>query len=148
MTGLAIQIMYFGNLNDFLPRNKKNKPLIISVRVHQTVKDIIEANGVPHAEVDIILLNGISVTFNKHVREGDNLEAFPIHCYFRKKKLRHLIPAPLKTPKFMMKPWGSSPGCSGCAGSIRHFSRTVPTITSFRSPSVKEGLFLPAILIY
>jgi uncharacterized protein len=46
------------------------------------VKDAIEALGVPHPEVDLILINSTAADFSAHVHDGDYISvypAFPIH---------------------------------------------------------------------
>jgi hypothetical protein len=53
------------------------------VRTPTTVKHMMEAFGVPHAKVDMILANGESAGFNRILREGDrviwpNFEAFDV----------------------------------------------------------------------
>jgi uncharacterized protein with PIN domain len=42
------------------------------------VKDVIEAAGVPHPEVDVILVNGQPVTFAYRVHPGDEIAAYPV----------------------------------------------------------------------
>lgn len=44
----------------------------------QTVKDLIEAAGVPHTEVDLVLVNGESVSFEYQVCDGDRVSVFPV----------------------------------------------------------------------
>jgi len=43
-----------------------------------SVKDIIEGLGVPHTEVDLILLNGVSVGFDQSVADGDRMSVYPV----------------------------------------------------------------------
>jgi hypothetical protein len=42
-----------------------------------SVKDAIEAIGVPHTEVDSIVVNGISVGFGCHLKDGDAVSVYP-----------------------------------------------------------------------
>jgi hypothetical protein len=37
------------------------------------VKDLIEAAGVPHTEVDLVIVNGEPVDFRYRVRDGDRI---------------------------------------------------------------------------
>jgi uncharacterized protein with PIN domain len=39
---------------------------------------MIEAFGVPHTEVDLILVNGRSVGFSRHLRDGDRISVYPV----------------------------------------------------------------------
>ena len=43
-----------------------------------TVKQAIEALGVPHAKVEVILANGESVDFSYVVQEGDRISVYPV----------------------------------------------------------------------
>ena len=40
-----------------------------------SVKDLIESFGVPHTEVDLILVNGVSVGFDYRLQAGDRVIA-------------------------------------------------------------------------
>jgi uncharacterized protein len=40
------------------------------------VKDLIEAVGVPHPEIDLILANGESVDFGYQVQDGDRISVY------------------------------------------------------------------------
>lgn len=61
---------FYEELNDFLPSSKHKKWFRYSFKIHQTVKDAIEAVGVPHAKIDLILVNGGSVDFSYHLNKG------------------------------------------------------------------------------
>jgi hypothetical protein len=43
----------------------------------RSVKDLIESQGVPHSEVDLILVNGEAVGFDHRVRDGDRVSVYP-----------------------------------------------------------------------
>ena len=51
----------------------------VAVPVHdsRSVKDAIESVGIPHPEVDIVLVNGRSVGFDHLVRGGERIDVFP-----------------------------------------------------------------------
>lgn len=44
----------------------------------RSVKDAIEAAGVPHTEIDLVLLNGESVGFDQLVEPGDRVSVYPL----------------------------------------------------------------------
>ncbi|MEE8136092.1 MAG: twitching motility protein PilT, partial [Thermodesulfobacteriota bacterium] len=48
-------------LNDFLPDQYKNLQVQYSFDGKPSIKDSIEAIGIPHTEVDLIVVNGNSV---------------------------------------------------------------------------------------
>jgi hypothetical protein len=78
---------FYGDLNDFLPLHRRRRPFEQELKEIAAVKDVIEALGVPHPEVDLILVNGISVGFGYQVQSGDRLSVYPL--------FRHLEVAPL-----------------------------------------------------
>lgn len=45
--------------------------------VNQSVKDLIESQGVPHTEVDLILVYGVSVGFTYIVKDEDYISVYP-----------------------------------------------------------------------
>lgn len=52
--------------------------VIRSFDVPGSVKDMIEASGVPHTEIDLIIANGRSVDFSYRVQDGDRIGVFPV----------------------------------------------------------------------
>ena len=66
-------IRFYAELNDFLPAERRNRTSTYAFGVSGSVKDVIEALGVPHTEVDLILANGQSVDFSYRVRNRDRI---------------------------------------------------------------------------
>ena len=64
---------FYGELNDFLPRESRQRALRHTYLDSAPVKDIIESLGVPHTEVHLILVNGISSGFSYTVQDGDSI---------------------------------------------------------------------------
>ena len=75
--GKSITLRFYEELNDFLPANKKKIPYELPFFGSPTVKDIIESQGIPHTEIDLILVNSISVDFNYHIIHGDRISVYP-----------------------------------------------------------------------
>lgn len=61
-----VTFRFYEELNDFLPVNRQKTDFEIDFKGKRSIKDMIEALGVPHTEVDLILINGKSVDFNKY----------------------------------------------------------------------------------
>ena len=57
------QFRFYAELNDFLPEKRKKKPFSYSFYGSPSIKDAIESLGIPHTEIDLILVNGVSVDF-------------------------------------------------------------------------------------
>jgi hypothetical protein len=77
MRGSA-RFRFYGSLNDFLPRSKRNNWIELTFNNLPSVKDSIEAIGIPHVEVDVILSNNCPVHFRYIVQPNDHLEVYPI----------------------------------------------------------------------
>jgi uncharacterized protein with PIN domain/sulfur carrier protein ThiS len=67
----------YAELNDFLPSIRRFVPFGHYFEVHASVKDMIESMGVPHTEVDLILLNGMPVDFSHKLQDGDRVSVYP-----------------------------------------------------------------------
>ena len=55
---------FYEELNDFLPKHRRKTDFEAKFKGKRSIKDMIEALGVPHTEIDLILVNGKSVDFN------------------------------------------------------------------------------------
>jgi uncharacterized protein len=97
-----VHIRFYEELNGFLhPRNRKvtiNLPL----NGKTTVKDVIESLGVPHTEVDLILVNGNSVEFGYAPVAGDLVSVYPVFESLGIESVTRLRPKPLRNPKFIL----------------------------------------------
>ena len=69
---------FYAELNDFLPPERRFTEFSHQFLDVATVKDRIESLGVPHTEVDLILVNGESVDFTYRVRDGDRVSVYPV----------------------------------------------------------------------
>ena len=69
---------FYEELNEFLPSEKRKKFFAYTFNGTPSVKDAIEANGIPHAEVDLILVNSVSVGFSYNLRDGDRVSVYPV----------------------------------------------------------------------
>jgi len=65
------------------------------------VKDLVEGLGVPHTEIDLILVNGRSVDFDYRVASGDRISVYPMFEAFDISGLTYLRPEPLRELRFV-----------------------------------------------
>jgi len=72
----------YGSLNDFLARGAERETRV-ELREPAAVKDVIEARGVPHPGVALILVDGESVPFEHRIRGGDPDDASLAECSHR-----------------------------------------------------------------
>ena len=69
---------FYAELNDFLPPGDRQRPIERRVDAPGAVKDFIEAFGVPHTEVNLVLVNGEPAGFAHPVRPGDRVGVYPV----------------------------------------------------------------------
>ena len=62
--------------------------------VRPSIKDLIEGTGVPHTEVDLLLVNGESVDFSYPVRDGDRISVYPVFESFDIAAVTRVRPQP------------------------------------------------------
>src|SRR3954465_2509688 len=68
---------FYEELNDFLPPARRGHEFASPCARAATTKHMIEALGVPHTEVELVLLNGESVGFDVRLQEGDRVAVYP-----------------------------------------------------------------------
>jgi uncharacterized protein with PIN domain len=68
---------FYAQLNDFLPEEQRHQAVEYSVPGKPSVKDAIEAMGVPHTEVALILINSQPQGFEASIEEGDEVAVYP-----------------------------------------------------------------------
>ena len=92
---------FYEELNDFLPDNRKKRDFEVDFSGRRSIKDMIEALGVPHTEIDLILINGKSVDFSHILHEGDRVSVYPVFEYLNIKKVTRLRKLPLRKTMFI-----------------------------------------------
>jgi hypothetical protein len=68
---------FLDELQAFLPRERRNQAFQYSCARAATLKNAIEALGVPHTEVGALNVNGEPATLQRTVRDGDVVEVHP-----------------------------------------------------------------------
>jgi len=96
-----IYLRFYEELNDFLPEEKRKKRFVHQVIDRTSVKDLVESLGVPHTEIDLILVNGKSVNFKYILNDTDDISVYPVFESFDITEVQHLRPKPLRKPKFV-----------------------------------------------
>ncbi len=93
---------FYEELNDFLPSPRRKVTFVHEWRGSASVKDMIESLGVPHTEVDLILVNGESVDFSYRPRDGDRISVYPMFESLDISSVQRLRPRPLREPRFVL----------------------------------------------
>jgi uncharacterized protein with PIN domain len=68
---------FYAELNDFLTRDHRQKEFTVPCARAATTKHMIEALGVPHTEVELVLVNGESAGFDRLIADGDRIAVYP-----------------------------------------------------------------------
>lgn len=64
MNMAEVTFRFYAELNDCLPEEKRHVSFVHRCKLPASIKDMIESLGVPHTEVDLILVNDESVDFS------------------------------------------------------------------------------------
>ena len=97
----SAEFRFYEELNDFLAPERRKRDFHYEFARAATVKNAIEALGVPHTEVELILVNGESVDFSQLLREGDRVAVFPRFEAFDVRPLLRVRPEPLRVVRFV-----------------------------------------------
>lgn len=99
---MRAQFRFYAELSDFLPTKRRQRSFVQPFEGNPSIKDTIEAIGVPHPEVDLIIVNSESVDFDYHLQDGDWVSVYPIFETIDISPLIHLIPEPLSQVRFVL----------------------------------------------
>jgi uncharacterized protein len=97
-----VDVRAYAELNDFLAPDSRGVTVRRPFRSHQTVKDVLEAMGIPHTEIDLILVNGDPEGFSHRPTTGDRIAAYPMFEAFDIGSTARLRPTPLRHPRFVI----------------------------------------------
>ncbi|MFZ2177174.1 MAG: Mut7-C RNAse domain-containing protein [Rhodococcus sp. (in: high G+C Gram-positive bacteria)] len=98
----CVTVRVYAELNDFVAAEYRGVAASRPFRAHQTVKDVIEAMGVPHTEIDLILIDGEPVSFGYRPRAGDRIAVYPLFEALDIGSIARLRPEPLREPRFVV----------------------------------------------
>ncbi len=135
-------LRFYEELNDFLPPARRKVEFAYPFDRRASVKDVIESLGVPHTEVDLILVNGRSVGFDHIVRDGERISVYPVFEGLDIGPVQRLRPEPLRDPRFV---------CDANLGRLAKYLRLLGLDTGYRNDyrdaevaelSVREGRIL------
>jgi uncharacterized protein with PIN domain len=105
--GSQINIRFHDELNDFLISNQRNIEFNHPLNSSRSIKDLVESIGVPHTEIDLIIVNGKSVNFDYLVVTNDHIDLYAPSKYIAPElaaisPLIHCQPEPLANPRFIL----------------------------------------------
>jgi len=92
---------FYEELNDFLARPLRRRAFSCVCAHAATAKHMIEALGVPHTEVELILVNGESVGFERQLNDGDRVAVYPKFEALDIQPLLRVRARPLRVMRFI-----------------------------------------------
>lgn len=93
---------FYAELNDFLAPEKRGRSFPHAFDGTPSVKDRIESLGVPHTEVDLVLVDGQPAGFDHLLRGGERVAVYPVFEAFDISPASVLRTAPLRDPRFVL----------------------------------------------
>jgi uncharacterized protein with PIN domain len=96
------EFRFYGELNDFLLPGQRQRTIIYCFSGHPGIKDPIEVLGVPHPEVEMIVVNGQSAGFDYQLQANDRVAVYPgfkNRDFTLSVKLRENVPP---SPRFVL----------------------------------------------
>ncbi|NTV10817.1 MAG: Mut7-C ubiquitin/RNAse domain-containing protein [Zoogloea sp.] len=98
---LTVTFRFYEELNSFLPPARRQQEFDCGCAADATTKHMIEALGVPHTEVELVLVNGESVGFDRLLQDGDRVAVYPKFEAFDITPLIRVRKAPLRVTRFI-----------------------------------------------
>jgi uncharacterized protein with PIN domain len=102
MTSERASLRFYGDLADLAWNTERTGEAHVIAAAPRSVKDAIESCGVPHTEVDLLLVNGRSVGFGHLVRAGDRVAVYPVFHGLDIDALSRVRPDPLPQDRFVL----------------------------------------------
>jgi uncharacterized protein with PIN domain len=99
---MRAELRFYAELRDFLAPAHRDGHVSHAFREPGSVKDVIESHGVPHTEVELVLVNGRSVGFDHQVRDNDHISVYPVFESIDVAPLVRVRPRPLRETRFVL----------------------------------------------
>jgi uncharacterized protein len=89
---------FYAELNDFLAPERRGRESLSPCARAATAKHMIEALGVPHTEVELVLVNGEPADFDRLLKDNDRVTVYP---RFRTMDVSSLSCIPASSPDYI-----------------------------------------------
>jgi len=97
----SAEFRFYEELNDFLPAGQRKVSFYRQFSGTPSVKDMIQAIGVPHTEIDLVLIDGLSVDFSHRLHGGERVAVYPEFERLDISPVIRLRPEPLRNTRFI-----------------------------------------------
>lgn len=98
----CITIRFYAELNDFISIDRRHAAFEHCFNGPASVKDVIESLGVPHTEVDLILINSDSAPFSALLKGGESVTVYPVFKNVPVEAISLVRPEPLSEYRFVL----------------------------------------------
>ena len=99
---LRATFRFYAELNDHLPPEHQRVPFEQELSDQATVRDSLKLLAVPESEIDLVLVNGVSVDLSYAVREGDKVSIYPVFESFDISSVEKIHSRPLRQSRFIL----------------------------------------------
>ncbi len=97
-----IYLRFYEELNDYLPPERRKRDFAWRLEKRTSVRDMLEAAGVPLSEVEFVLVNGSSADISIWLSAGDRVSVYPVFESFNVTPLLRFRPEPLRRTRFII----------------------------------------------
>jgi uncharacterized protein with PIN domain len=73
----SVTIRAYGSLNDFLPRSRRQVEFTVSPGLPCPAVHAVEASGIPHPEIEMLLVDSVPSLLDARVTDGDRIAVYP-----------------------------------------------------------------------
>ena len=95
-------LRFYAELNALLPSDQRQRPVAYRFTGRPSIKDAIEGCGVPHTEVDLIVVDSVSVGLNYALQPRDRVAIYPVFESLDVSSLVRLRPEPPRRTAFIL----------------------------------------------
>lgn len=96
-----VELRFYEELGDFLEPDRRRRSFEVVFHGARSVKDLVQSLGVPHTEIDLILVDGASVGFDHRIEGGERIAVYPTFERFDVGEVTRLRPRPLRVTRFV-----------------------------------------------
>ncbi|MBN1410988.1 MAG: Mut7-C ubiquitin/RNAse domain-containing protein [Spirochaetales bacterium] len=98
----TVFLRFYEELNDFLPEAMQKQWIEREFKEGTTLKAVIEELGIPHTEVDLVLVNSDSEEFSYRLKPGDRVSIYPVFESLDIRGFSRVRPVPLRQVMFVL----------------------------------------------
>ncbi len=97
-----VTLRCYAELNDFLAPAQRQRDIEVEAPPGAPLRHLIETLGIPHTEVELILINGRSVGLEQSIAEGDRASLYPMFEALDVAPELKIRPQPLRETRFLV----------------------------------------------